>query len=127
MSYVLPPLDLTLLESGPPTRPDPPRIADLRHELESAYAENEALRARLAIYEKPESTWDWFPTALDPQPGDTVYATVGGRMVARNVISRKGNDIIYINLLSTGLREKICWITSWQDWCQKHRATKERP
>lgn len=110
-----------------PIQPDPPRLADFRRELEQARAENNALRARLAAYQEPELNWGWFPAAMDPQEGDTVYATVNGRLVARNVVRRKGNDIIYINLLSSGLREKICWITSWQDWCHKYRATKEQP
>ena len=54
---------------------------------------------------------------IDPQKNDIVSSVDAG---FRQVISRHGNDIEY----TTGKnRLKLCWITTWQDWCRKNNVT----
>lgn len=63
----------------------------------------------------------------DPQPGDVVVLRTGR---FRKVTERNGNDIHYkagegygnpAKYKVLGLRKsRICWITTWQDWCHKN-------
>ncbi len=67
----------------------------------------------------------------DPRTGDVVMATIGGRSVQRTVtqvnladeragFGYRARDVFYETNLRRGT--KVCWITTWQDWCYKNGA-----
>lgn len=61
----------------------------------------------------------------NPQPGDRVV-TPDGRFrecvpLVYGETVRHSGSVHYISRDGGPVRE--CWITTWRDWCRKHRAT----
>jgi hypothetical protein len=52
---------------------------------------------------------------IDPQPGD-VLTLENGKF--RHVLRRNGYNIVYTTKPQSLAVEKICWISTWQTWCQ---------
>jgi hypothetical protein len=50
----------------------------------------------------------------DPQVGDRVMKN----STIRNVRKREGGDITYLVETGPASKPKLCWITTWQDWCK---------
>lgn len=62
--------------------------------------------------------------AIDPRPGDLVRSTVSKNVKERIVKERKGNDIWYRAFTGNApARERLCWITTWQDWCRANKVS----
>lgn len=57
---------------------------------------------------------------VDPKVGDVVVAAQKRQTVERRVVKRDGYNIFYTSSTRNGTQ--LCWITTWQDWCRKHRA-----
>ncbi len=53
----------------------------------------------------------------EPQPGDMVKLKNGQY---RKCTRRQGGDVWYIT--SDTATEKLCWITTWREWCRKRQA-----
>jgi len=55
---------------------------------------------------------------INPQAGDVVTPNVGKKAAKpRTVVKRDGTGNIWY---STGGKERICWISTWQEWCRKN-------
>ena len=54
----------------------------------------------------------------DPQPGDKVFSERWTPARERTVTKRNGYDIWY----SDGKNERMCFISTWQEWCRRNGA-----
>lgn len=56
---------------------------------------------------------------IDPQPGDIVQATSGK---GRHVIGVARGDIRYRQIDCKNQAERMCWLSTWREWCRKNKA-----
>jgi hypothetical protein len=62
--------------------------------------------------------------ALNPREGDVVRSTITDPIMERHVTKRVGNDIWYQRIQGRKpVREGFCWISTWMEWCRKHKVS----
>lgn len=60
---------------------------------------------------------------IDPRYGDVVTSRQSSLPRSRHVVARNGGNVSYQT--KVGALVKVCWITTWWDWCKANKAEVE--
>lgn len=62
---------------------------------------------------------------IDPKPGDRVETPKGFTRVVRDKrFGDHAGDIRYSTSTHRAAKTRVCWITTWRDWCRKNEAVE---